>query len=140
MSVTKSNAIRDELAYLRDNLCLKWREIAKRQKFKGIPIQTLSMIYLGKRGVPKRYREQLGIPETQLAPVCPVHGVVHLGGCPKAKKGIEYTRTRRQKLNKIAKEAGYKSWSAYETAMLREHESLMEELKGVEDDKNYVSS
>jgi len=129
VSVTESNAIRDELADLRDNLCLKWREIAKRQKFKGIPIQTLSMIYLGKRGVPKRYREQLGIPDTAPAPVCPSCNVVHVGKCPKHSKGLSYTRTRRTRLNGIAKEAGHKSWSAYETAMLREHERLMEELR-----------
>ena len=118
MSVTESNAVRDELALIRDNLCLTWREIATMPKYQGIPIQTLSMIYLGKRGVPKRYREQLGIPDTAPAPVCPVHGVVHVGKCPQPKKGIEYTRTRRNRLNEIAVDAGYKSWSAFETATL----------------------
>ena len=81
MSVTKSNAIRDELVDLRDNLCLKWRDIAKMPKFKGIPIQTLSMIYLGKRDVPKKFRKQLGEPATAPAPVCLVHGVVHCFDC-----------------------------------------------------------
>ena len=83
MSVTESNAIRDELALIRDNLCMTWREIATMPKYQGIPIQTLSMIYLGKRGVPKKYRERLGLPTTQPAPVCPEHGVVHVGKCPK---------------------------------------------------------
>ena len=43
--------------------------------------------------------------------------------------GVSYTRNRRNRLNKIAVDAGYKSWSAFETDILREHESLTEELK-----------
>lgn len=38
------------------------------------------------------------------------------------KKGLSYTRTRRQKLDRIARSRGYACWSAYESAMIRENE------------------
>ena len=80
MPVTKSNKTRDRLAYLRDNLCLKWEEIAAMPEFNHplrIPQRTLYMIYIGKRAVPKKYCRQLGEPETAPAPVCSACGKVH---------------------------------------------------------------
>ena len=71
--VTKSNATRDRLKHLRDNLSLKWEDIAAMPEFnhpKRIPQQTLYMIYAGERDVPKKFRKQLGEPETAPAPVC----------------------------------------------------------------------
>ena len=35
---------------------------------------------------------------------------------------LVYTRTRRQKLDKIARARGYACWSAYESAMIREND------------------
>ena len=35
---------------------------------------------------------------------------------------LVYTRTRRQKLDKIARSRGYACWSAYESAMIKEME------------------
>jgi len=79
--VTKSNATRDELEWLRDSQGMKWSEIAQMPKFRGIPQQTLGMIYLGKRSVPKKYRAQLGEPDTQPVPICTKCGVPHWYDC-----------------------------------------------------------
>jgi len=35
---------------------------------------------------------------------------------------LVYTRTRRQKLDRIARLKGYACWSAYESAMIREYD------------------
>ena len=35
---------------------------------------------------------------------------------------LVYTRTRRQKLDRIARDMGYACWSAYESAMIREYD------------------
>jgi len=77
MQVTKSNTTRDELIKLKDTDMLKWSEIMQIAKFRGIPKRTLSMIYLGKRDVPKKFRRQLGEPDTAPAPVCTACGKVH---------------------------------------------------------------
>jgi len=54
------------------------------------------------------------------------------GKIPKSKKvrnrlgvttsSLEHTRTRRHKLNEIARSMGYTSWCAYETAKIKEME------------------
>jgi hypothetical protein len=36
------------------------------------------------------------------------------------KNNSKYQATRRDKLNKIAQEAGYKNWSEYETAVINQ--------------------
>ena len=113
---------------LRDRYGLSWPKIAKIPKFKGIPIQTLSMVYHGKRAVPKKYRRQLGVPSMATVPVCPEHGEPHCYDCQtqtvqnrrrRSKKPANtYTRNRRKKLNEIAQSKGWKSWSSFETAMI----------------------
>jgi len=62
---------------LRDTYGLKWSEIIEIPKFASIPLRTLSMIYLGKRGVPKKYREQLGEPIIIPTVACSACGKVH---------------------------------------------------------------
>lgn len=81
--LTKCKGVKDELTALRDTYGLKWSEILEIPRFADIPLPTLSMIYLGKRDVPKKYRKQLGEPETTEVPVCPIHGDAHTYDCTK---------------------------------------------------------
>lgn len=110
MPITKSNKTRTRLMHLRDNLCLKWEEIAAMPEFnhpERIPQQTLYMIYSGQREVPRKFRVQLGEPAKVSVPVCPVHGVPHCFDCQ--------TQTVKSKAEpKPPKQAArlprYKSW------------------------------
>lgn len=79
--LTDCEGTQAKLKLLRDTHGLTWSQIAKIPLFKNIPLATLSMIYHGKRAVPKIYRTQLGEPETVTVPVCPKHGVAHCYDC-----------------------------------------------------------
>jgi len=68
--VTKSNAIALRLDSLHSITGLAWRRIAQIPEFYRIPIRTLSAIATGKRGVPKKYSQQLGSPSVAKVPVC----------------------------------------------------------------------
>ena len=83
--LTKCKGTRDELRTLRDTYGLKWSQILEIPKYSLIPLQTLSMIYLGKRNVPKKYRKQLGEPLLISTAACIECGIVHVGKCPKPK-------------------------------------------------------
>lgn len=137
--LTKCKGTREKLIALRDTYGLKWSEILEIYPFSELPPQTLSMIYHGKRKVPKVYCELLGEPVTAPAPVCTNsdcegYGKPHTWDCrtqtirskPKSSnsRALSYTRKRRERLNAIAREAGYKSWSSYETAVLNERKEI----------------
>ena len=61
---------------------MTWRAIA--DHFPGVPAGTLCAIVKQNRD-PKSptIRQRLGLPAYQSAEVCPVHGVVHTGRCPR---------------------------------------------------------
>lgn len=61
---------------------MTWRKIA--EFFPGVPAATLCAIAKHNRD-PKSpaIRSALGLPAYASAPVCPVHGVVHQGRCPR---------------------------------------------------------
>ena len=68
------------------------RKVSRLAKYQGMPAGTISTI-LGnpKRGrlpgaVPKKWRAVYGLHQEALAPVCPIHGVVHVRKtCPSVK-------------------------------------------------------
>ena len=54
---------------LKDTYGLTWAQITRISDFYGIPKRTLSAIYSGKRGVPRKWRKRLGEPELVLVPL-----------------------------------------------------------------------
>lgn len=92
---SKSNIVRnpdnhqDELKRLHDTQGLKWREIALLPEYSGIPPGTLCAIAKG-YPVPNIHRAKLNLPALAPAPVCPECDVVHVAGCPKAKRPRRY--------------------------------------------------
>lgn len=64
----------------------KWREIGL--DYPGVPLGTLCRIANDPAYTPKKTTmlRKLGLPKTAPAPVCQVHGVVHIGSCPKPKR------------------------------------------------------
>lgn len=61
---------------------MTWRAIAAH--FPGVPAATLCAIAKhGRDPKSPRIRAALGLPTYADAPVCPVHGVVHAGRCPR---------------------------------------------------------
>lgn len=66
---------------------LSWREIASMEDYEGISHATLSAIARGRDPKSPAIRCKLGLPALAPAPVCPVHGVVHVSRrCPVARK------------------------------------------------------
>lgn len=62
---------------------MSWRAIAP--EFAGVPAATLCAIYKhGREPKKPAVRAALGLPTYAPAPVCPVHGIVHLQACPVA--------------------------------------------------------
>lgn len=60
---------------------MTWRQIAAH--FDGVPAGTLCAIAKGRDPKSPAIRAALGLPAYASAPVCPVHGVVHQGRCPR---------------------------------------------------------
>lgn len=60
---------------------MPWRKIA--EFFPGVPAGTLCAIAKGRDPKSPAIRAALGLPAFASAPVCPVHGVVHPGRCPR---------------------------------------------------------
>lgn len=60
---------------------MTWREVAAH--FPGVPAGTLCAISKGRDPRKPAIRAALGLPAYQAAAVCPVHGVVHTGRCPR---------------------------------------------------------
>lgn len=60
---------------------MHWRQIA--EFFPGVPAGTLCAIAKGRDPKSPAIRAALGLPAYQAAEVCPVHGVVHQGRCPR---------------------------------------------------------
>ena len=76
--LTKCKGTQECLIRLRDTYGLTWAEILEFPEYAPIPLPTLSMIFHGKRGVPKKFREQLGEPITAPAAVCSACGGVNV--------------------------------------------------------------
>ena len=85
MSSSKLGAFTDyegvsrALNHLHDSLHVSWPNIAKIDK-NGPPPGTLHRI-ANDGYKPEKWRKWYGLPETELAPVCSVHGVVHCYDC-----------------------------------------------------------
>ncbi len=60
---------------------MTWRAIAAH--FDGVPAGTLCAIAKGRDPKSPAIRAALGLPAFASALVCPVHGVVHPGRCPR---------------------------------------------------------
>lgn len=60
---------------------MPWRKIA--EFFPGVPAGTLCAIAKGRDPKSPAIRAALGLPAYASALVCPVHGVVHAGRCPR---------------------------------------------------------
>lgn len=84
-NVQTLDALRRDLLALRaeHNPPTPWRVLAAR--WPGVPAGTLCAISKGREPHKASVRAALGLPVTAPAPVCPVHGVVHPGACPKVK-------------------------------------------------------
>lgn len=71
-----------------------WREIGR--KFPGVHPATLCAIYKhGREPKKSETRRALGLPVLQWVAVCPEHGIVHVGRCPRIRakrKGTSYKR------------------------------------------------
>lgn len=81
-----------------------WPQIAK--SFPGVKIGTLKRIAWDSKYSPKRpdLCARLGLPVTAPAPICPRHGVVHRGRCPRptfAERASEYDSWRAANAGKI---------------------------------------
>jgi len=76
----------DELKQAHGTQIPSWRKLSLLEAYSGIPAGTLcSIAKTGK--VPNKWRERFGLPALAPAPVCPVHGVVHLARrCPVLRK------------------------------------------------------
>lgn len=85
MPKSTKDTLRMKIARLRAS-GKKWREIG--ESYPGVKLGTLARIYLDENYEPKttRIRALLGLPCYSPALVCPVHGVVHQGQCPKKRK------------------------------------------------------
>ena len=78
---------------LHDTEKLSWRFISKTVlPYVGICHTTLRRISLGIAPKDQAICDQLGITRYAPAPVCPVHGVVHTGSCPRVGKRPRWVR------------------------------------------------
>lgn len=84
---------------------MTWRQIAAH--FDGVPAGTLCAIAKGRDPKSPAIRSALGLPAYASAPVCPVHGVVHAGRCPRRKtfeqNAAEYQAWKARNLPKLLK-------------------------------------
>ena len=55
----------------------------------GVSHAVIQRVLAGVEPTDPTIRKALGLPHLKPAPVCPVHGVVHLGGCPRPKRAPE---------------------------------------------------
>lgn len=75
--------------FLLDNVAdMTWRRMAERKFDNRVSAGTLNRIANDEQYEPRRpaIRKALGLPCYAPAPVCPKHGVVHRGQCPKNRK------------------------------------------------------
>lgn len=79
-SVQTLDALRSRLISARAT-GMTWRAIAAH--FDGVPAGTLCAIAKGRDPKSPAIRQALGLPAFAPAAVCPVHGVVHTGRCPR---------------------------------------------------------
>lgn len=77
---------------------MPWRQVAG--FFPGVPAGTLCAISKGRDPKSPAIRRALGLPAYQAAEVCPVHGVVHTGRCPR-KSADTYDAWRTRNLPKL---------------------------------------
>jgi hypothetical protein len=83
--VTNCDTVKDDLEYVHALLGWSWRKMTLTGPYSGIPAGTLCSIAKTSK-VPKKWRERRGLPALAPAPVCPIHGVVHTGRCPRPRK------------------------------------------------------
>ncbi len=86
MPVQTLDKVKDELTTLKKAKGLRWSDISQKPEYVGIPAGTLCSIAKGRDPKNPYYRAILHLSVLVPTPVCPIHGVVHPGECPKEKK------------------------------------------------------